>query len=65
MKDRIQERINQIKNLANSSDVKKASNAGFLQTEDSLSKLVRNPKEADMFLAELKTAFQVANDQEK
>lgn len=61
MKEKIQENINQIKKLATSSCNQNASKATeSIRTNDSLSKAVRNSKEADIFLAELDAAFKVA-----
>lgn len=64
MKQKIQERINQVKFLA-TSPAKKATAkvARSFHANDSLSKAIRNSKEAAIFLEELNAAIKVAKIQ--
>jgi hypothetical protein len=61
MKEEIQQRINQVRNLATTpakGDTVKSAES--FRANDSLSKSIRNSKEANIFLAELDAAIKVA-----
>lgn len=61
MKEKIQQRINQLRDLATTpakGNVVKSSDS--FRASDSLSKSIRNPQEATIFLAELDAAFKAA-----
>ncbi len=61
MKEKIQQRINQVRQLATTPAKGNAIKAAdSVLANDSLSKSIRNFKEADIFLAELDTAIKVA-----
>ncbi len=61
MKEKIQERINQVRLLATTpTKGYVAKDAGSFRANDSLSKSIRNSKEANIFLAELDAAIKVA-----
>ena len=61
MKEKIQQRINQVKHLAASQAIgQSVKSAGSIRANDSLSNSIRNSKEADIFLAELDAAVKVA-----
>jgi hypothetical protein len=61
MKESIQNKINQIKKLAESQHLKgKISAPENLNSEDSLVKGIRNKEDAAFFLAELNSAIQVS-----
>ena len=61
MKEKIQDKINRIHQMA-TSPVKthKAQNDNSFRANDSLSKSIRNAEEADIFLAELSAAVKIA-----
>jgi hypothetical protein len=61
MKEKIQERINQVRHLATTSSKGNVIRvADSTRTNDSLSKSIRNSSEANIFLAELDAAIRVA-----
>lgn len=64
MKQSIQDKINDIKKLAQTSSaaypVKERKNS--IPVQDSLAKAIRNQKEADIFLAELELAIKKAHE---
>ena len=62
MKEKIQQRINQVRRLATTSTkgLHTVKAADSIRTNDSLSKSIRNSKEANIFLAELDAAIKVA-----
>ncbi len=61
MKEKVQERINRVRQLATSSTIGHESKRHESnRTNDSLSKSIRNSKEADIFLEELNAAVRVA-----
>ena len=61
MKEKIQERINHVRHLATTpTKGNVVKTADSFRTSDSLSKSIRNSKEADVFLAELDAAIKVA-----
>jgi hypothetical protein len=61
MKEKVQERINQMRELATKpvKTVKKKTNSNVTAT-DSLSKAIRNSKEAKVFLTELNAAISIS-----
>jgi hypothetical protein len=61
MKEKIQERINQVRHLAKTPTKGQAvrTNDSF-RANDSLSKSIRNSTEANIFLAELDAAIKIA-----
>ncbi len=64
MKENVQNKINNIRQLAKGSVI--ISNPGerkSLQSNDSLSKVIRNPQEAILFFAELNAVISVLNKQ--
>lgn len=61
MEKSIQDKINQIKNLANKPKIYAVNPKKEAQEEDSLTKSIRNTKEANMFLSELKFAIDLAS----
>jgi hypothetical protein len=65
MEEKIQERINQMRELATKpvKTVKKKTNR-TLTVNDSLSKAIRNPKEANIFLTELNAAITISRIKE-
>ncbi len=61
MKEKIQQRINQVRHLATASVKGHAvKSVESLRANDSLSKSIRNSTEASIFLAELDAAVKVA-----
>lgn len=61
MKEKIQQRINQVRHLATSPTKGHAvKDDDSFRANDSLSKSIRNSKEASVFLAELDAAVKVA-----
>ena len=60
MKEKIQQRINQIRDLAKNHAKGHNTGTSPFRVNDSLSKSIRNSKEANLFLAELDAAFKVA-----
>jgi hypothetical protein len=61
MKEKIQERINQVRHLATTpTKGHVVKGADSFRANDSLSKSIRNSKEANIFLAELDAAIKVA-----
>ncbi len=61
MKEKVQQRINQVRNLATTPTKGYAvKGAGSFPANDSLSKSIRNSKEANIFLAELDAAIEIA-----
>jgi fatty acid/phospholipid biosynthesis enzyme len=62
MKEKIQQRINQVRRLATTStkELHIVKAVDSIRTNDSLSKSIRNSKEANIFLAELDAAIKVA-----
>lgn len=59
MKEKIQDRINRVRQLA-AGKRSKNKTVESRRTNDSLSKSIRNSKEADIFLTELNTTITVA-----
>jgi len=63
MKDSIQNKINKIQEIALASGTKKNSidnNSVGSNSNDNLSKSIRNAKEAELFFSELKSAIDLA-----
>lgn len=61
MKEKVQERINQVRKIATNTPSKKRENIPVsVRANDSLSKSIRNSKEAGIFLTELNAAIIVA-----
>ena len=63
MKDSIQNKINKIQEIALASGTKKNSidnNSVESNSNDNLSKSIRNAKEAELFFSELKSAIDLA-----
>jgi hypothetical protein len=61
MKARVQDKINSIKKLANSSvKANDGQRKDSYDSNDSLSQVIRNEKEASIFLAELDAAIKIA-----
>jgi hypothetical protein len=61
MKEKIQERINQVRHLATTPSKGNVIRvADSTRTNDSLSKSIRNSSEANIFLAELDSAIRIA-----
>jgi hypothetical protein len=62
MKEKVQDRINKMRQLATSPGKgHEAKNTEPYRSNDSLSKSIRNSKEATIFLEELKAAVRVAS----
>ncbi len=61
MKERVQDKINRVRELAKTSVKEKVANAGGnFRSADSLSHVVRNAKEANVFLEELEVAIRIS-----
>jgi hypothetical protein len=61
MKEKVQERINRVRHLATSpAKGYVVKDVNSFRINDSLSKSIRNPEEADIFLAELDAAVKIA-----
>lgn len=61
MKEKVQDKIDRVRELAKTSAKQSASNTGTnFRTADSLSDVVRNAKEANVFLEELDVAIRIA-----
>ncbi len=65
MKEKIQERINKVRNLANASVKGNSVGTSSSRVTDSLSSSIRNSKEATIFLAELDAAIKVAQSKKE
>jgi len=65
VKKSIQDKINDIKKLAqaSSADYPIKEKKSSTRAQDSLSKAIRNKKDADIFLAELEAAIKMAQKQ--
>lgn len=62
MKESVQNKINQMLQLAkNRPTIEQTKNKAFHRTDDSLSKAIRNPREAKIFLAELEAVIKAAD----
>lgn len=61
MKEKVQERINQVRHLATSpAKAYVANDVSSFRVNDSLSKSIRNSREANIFLAELDAVVKIA-----
>ena len=65
MKEKIQERNNKVRNLANASVKGNSVGTSSSRVTDSLSSSIRNSKEATIFLAELDAAIKVAQSKKE
>jgi len=65
MKEKIQERINKVRNLANASVKGNSVGTSSSRVTDSLSSSIRSSKEATIFLAELDAAIKVAQSKKE
>jgi hypothetical protein len=64
MKKEVQEKIDAIKKQAQASKPSSTRTTRLSGEEDSLSKLITNQREADIFLAELEAAIKLAHKQQ-
>ncbi len=61
MKEKVQDKIDRVRELAKTSAKQSVANTGAnFRTADSLSDVVRNAKEANVFLEELDVAIRIA-----
>ena len=64
MKEKVQNKINHIRELAKGSGmISNSSDRKRSQSNDSLSKVIRNPQEATLFCAELNAVISILNKQ--